>query len=910
MAEQADGSIIVDAELNSEGFKADSNDLKRAVKSLNKKVESLGPTFQKAITGSSSAVATFQSKAETLENTISELETKMEFLSNQHTPTEEYIKLGDEIKETEKLLKHLQIQREKSENSGILLKFNSFATAIQNCEDKIRQCRSEMSKLVASGNAFQMGSDTDEYRQYTEAIQKLSEMQEQISKAESEESDRLQEIADNATTSSEYVQDLMSDIERLKDELRTMEAAGVGFGYEEYDRAYAELQKNEAELKEYKAGLTEAKEETSRFGTVMSKVKGIAKGFGNIMKGAFKGFGKVVKGAAFKIASFHKETSGAGRATNSLIKKVAGLGSMLKRLVIRKLLNSIVTGVKEGMQNLSQFSSSVNADMSALVSSLTLLKNSFAAAFAPVLSIVTPVLTQLIHMLATAVNYIGMFFAALKGSKTFTKAVAVQQDYAKSLNGTAGAAKEAKRQLAGFDELNILSDSSSSGGGGSASPNVGEMFEEVGIDSEVKSFVDSLKMAFKNGDYAEIGIIIGKKINSIFKRINKYIRWDNVGKTISKYILAFSIAFNALIYTVDWERIGDTFAQGINTFIHTIFLLLTTINWDSIGRAIAKGLNGLVHGIDWKLLGTTLGAYITAWIDSIYGFIAEFDWSGLGDNISDFINNAFASVNWAKIGVGLTNFAIGLLDSLRSAIKGADWYRIGTDVSECLNNIDWIAVVANLSGVLSDLAIGFFDLFIGAIETLDWHKLGKDLWNSLVALIQNIDWGSLQSKFWELLGSIVGGSYALAASFWQNVWKSLESAYNDTLSYFKDFIKNAGGDIAQGMLDGISNTLSDLGTWIKTHIFDPFINGFKNAFGIHSPAKEMEPMGNFIIQGLLQGITNAWGSITEFFSSALSSLGSTISGAWEKYKCRGFCCMEWNYNDGFRHLGWFKNYCF
>ena len=52
----ADGSIIVDTELDTEGFRAGSKDLQSAVKSLNAHVDRLGPSLNKAVSGSTAAM--------------------------------------------------------------------------------------------------------------------------------------------------------------------------------------------------------------------------------------------------------------------------------------------------------------------------------------------------------------------------------------------------------------------------------------------------------------------------------------------------------------------------------------------------------------------------------------------------------------------------------------------------------------------------------------------------------------------------------------------------------------------------------------------------------------------------------------------------------------------------------------
>ena len=78
-----------------------------------------------------------------------------------------------------------------------------------------------------------------------------------------------------------------------------------------------------------------------------------------------------------------------------------------------------------------------------LMSALTQLKNALATAFNPILTAAAPALTKFINLLSQAFTYVGMFFGALTGQKTFTKAVAVQQDYAASLDKTADSAKKA-----------------------------------------------------------------------------------------------------------------------------------------------------------------------------------------------------------------------------------------------------------------------------------------------------------------------------------------------------------------------------------------------------------------------------------------------------------------------------------
>ena len=764
MAEHADGSIIVDTEIDPQGFKAGSSELQRAIKSLNKKMEALGPTFQKALSGNAAALSTFDSKAAALEDTISQLEAKMESLGNTRVPTEDYQWLTTEIEKAKDQLMKLEEKEIKMDAMGVKKNsqaWQSLQYDIDLAKRKIADYEGEQAAMRADGTAFQMGSATAEYSQLESALssakQKLAEMQAQ---AES------------------------------------------------------------------------AKGSTSKLAAVGRAVKAAFSKIGSVGKKAFKGCVKLIGSAASKLKNLNKSSNGVTGSISKLGKKITGLGSMLKRLALRKLMNGILTAVKDGFNNLAQYSSQTNADLSALKSSLTQLKNGFAAAFAPILTVVVPILTKLIDYLSKALTYVGKLFAALSGAKTFTKAKAVQEDYAASLGETGQAAEDAQRQLAGFDDLNVLSDSSKSdSSAGEASPS--EMFEEVPIESSITDFVGRLKEAFVNGDYAGIGAAIGNGINTAIQKVNDFIKWDNVGGTITNFVKGVAEGFNSLVHTVNWKQIGDTFAQGFNTAINTLFLILTEFDWPGLAAGLADNLNGLVSGIDWSKLGTTL---------------------------STGIRTAIAT--------------------LRSAITTFDWAALGKGVADGLNSIDWVGILSDLAGGISDILKGALDLLIGFAENLDWSKLGSDLWNGLIGIITNIDWSGIIAKAFQLLGAALAGAVSLIVGFAKSLWESLKSAFESTKNYFATYIDEAGGNVILGLLNGIWNGIKNIGTWIKENIFMPFINGFKNAFGIHSPSTVMAEMGGYLIEGLLQGIKNLWSSITSFFSNALASLKQTISNAW------------------------------
>ena len=96
-----------------------------------------------------------------------------------------------------------------------------------------------------------------------------------------------------------------------------------------------------------------------------------------------------------------------------------------------------------------------------------------------------------------------------------------------------------------------------------------------------------------------------------------------------------------------------------------------------------------------------------------------------------------------------------------------------------------------------------------------------------------------------------------------------------------------GGSIVGGMLGGMLNKWNESGGilgWIKRKLFSPFVEGFCNIFGIHSPSTVMEEQGGYIIGGLFKGIEDSWKSITDFFDQKLEALKKSLSDTWKNIK--------------------------
>lgn len=74
-------------------------------------------------------------------------------------------------------------------------------------------------------------------------------------------------------------------------------------------------------------------------------------------------------------------------------------------------------------------------------------------------------------------------------------------------------------------------------------------------------------------------------------------------------------------------------------------------------------------------------------------------------------------------------------------------------------------------------------------------------------------------------------------------------------------LKKLGKFIWDGLINGLKDTWSTVTDGIKSFT-DGFVNGFKEALGIHSPSKVFAELGGYVVEGLANGITAAVSYVT------------------------------------------------
>lgn len=234
-------------------------------------------------------------------------------------------------------------------------------------------------------------------------------------------------------------------------------------------------------LKQSMSGASSSSKQLQKaFSGLYATLKKIEKGIMSVLSK----IGKLIK-SMFSLGTATKKSSG---GFNFGLKTILKYGFGIRSLYI--LVNKLKKAVREGMENLIQYSERTNVSVSTLNSSLSQFKNASAAAFAPILNAIAPALNQLIQLFIRATNAVNQFLSALTGSDTWIKAKYNYEDVADSISGAADAAKGA---LQPFDKLNNLTTQKNADGG--ISPD--DMFETVPISDKIKDFAEKVKDILK-----------------------------------------------------------------------------------------------------------------------------------------------------------------------------------------------------------------------------------------------------------------------------------------------------------------------------------------------------------------------------------------------------------------------------
>lgn len=302
---------------------------------------------------------------------------------------------------------------------------------------------------------------------------------------------------------------------------------------------------------------------------------------------------------------------------------------------------------------------------------------------------------------------------------------------------------------------------------------------------------------------------------------------------------------------------NETFRNFVNTA------------WAQIKEVISGVVNALV---------TFFTVTIPGAIDAVVAWFQT-----LADNISNFFTVVIPEkinelVQWftglpERIGYAI-GFAIGTLANwvVSLAEKAAE---IGPQVIDAVVNF-FSQLPGKIWNFLIQTATNFADwitqtkekaLTVGAqiIDTVVnfFLQLPGRIWNALLDAIARIkQWGS----------DII--SWARTA---------IPNVISTIISFFEELpgkMLEIGKNLLMGLADGISSAVGAVVGKVKS-VAGSILNGFKDAFDIHSPSKATAKMGNMLMQGLAVGVSDSsnvvMSTVMKMADTLITKLESLVS---------------------------------
>lgn len=882
--------------------------LKQEAEAVQTAANGAGDSLESSLSGTSESAGRLQGQLSTVNRQIAEMEAK---IAEQEATKLPYVEQAEELRakikaaeaeaanyqkawvngtpgaDTDQAASQAQANELRAEYEAVVAQIDKMDKALEKSDAKLERLKTkagELAQRLEEANAASEGESEEAKEPKEPAAEKPSGGAEEITKS--------------AEVANQKIVQLNAKMQELKAKIKELEGAGIGLGYTEYDQAIHELGRVNGALNEYKQKVTETRSFSERLSDAFGNAKNAAANFlksglerlknglqavgsavGSCVKRLAKmTFSKIaggIKSAVGQLGNFAKQSRQTASTAKVLAKTMTSLKTMLISRVKRTFISYLMDEIKSAVGGLAQYSNAFDQSISGMRNATSELGANLAVSFSNLVNAVAPAITTIISYLSQAASYLSAFFGMLGGKSSVTVAKKQTDSYAESLNDatdSANALNKANHTL-GIDELNVVSQDS----GGSSSGKTGtDIYEEIPIDQllpeDVSTWFDSIKTAFQNGDCEGIGGALTSGLSTAVSGVGTWIE-TTVAPKATEWSGRIAQLLNGAVSGLDWAGVGSLFGTGLNTVAATADTFLTTFDFQNLGSEIATAVNGLFDTVDWEGLGATFGHYWTALIDTVYGFVTTTDWESIGTSIAGFISGWFNGVDWLTLGTAVGIGISGVISTIHTVITETDWATmggtLGGSVNALFDNIDW----ADIGSTVSDGFVGALTFLSETIKTLDWQQLGADV----VEMLTSIDWSGCATALSDGIGAALGG----LAGF---IWGVISPAWDEVVGWWKENAFEDGKFTILGLLDGILEALANIGTWIVEHIFQPFINGFKEAFGIHSPSTVMAEQGNFLVEGLLEGIKGVWDSITEYFSTALTELKTAIGEKWDAMK--------------------------
>lgn len=655
-------------------------------------------------------------------------------------------------------------------------------------------------------------------------------------------------------------------------------------------------------------------------------------------------------------------------------KQVSSL-SQTDKAVLRYIAIMKQTANVQG--NLAQTIQSPANQIKILKAQLDMLAKSVGSLLYPALKSILPPLIAAVQLIREFVEWVAKLMGVKVVFTDFTKSADSVGGIGDAMDDTADSTKKAAKALKdytmGFDELNIIDPTQGSSDSGAGAGAAGNLLGDVDLsgydmfkqyNEEFAKQIDAIKQKIKDM-LPVIGAIsaalalwkITNFLTDIATAISKMTDLQKLALSIATVVVEASLVFSfAKGYASSGnllELLGEVVSAAFGSFV-----LWRTMGADGVtlgmGIAFVASLAGLTYalGTGEANLGDA-STWIQAALTTAFGSIT---------GITLLTNLGAAAGTAATLSIGLAGlitfagitFSLGeklkefpVLNTIITALMGIFGGAAGAGVALLVGAslpvagavaaagvgiglvLHWAGIKwgAKESGEKTDAAAeadikmhyveNVFEQRIDAIKQIivtKWNAV-IDFMTSLPEKVGNIvssigEWfSSLPEKIGYALGFAVGkiGEWVgnmvttvttevpkivssvvkffeeLPGNIWTAILKALDviSKWRERMIAFvvievpkiissivgefkklPDELRKLGKFIWDGLINGLKDAWSTVTNGIKSFT-DGFVNGFKDALEIHSPSQVFHQIGVYVVQGLANGITGSLGYIND-----------------------------------------------
>ena len=500
--------------------------------------------------------------------------------------------------------------------------------------------------------------------------------------------------------------------------------------------------------------------------------------------------------------------------------------------------------------------------MRILSAQLTQMKRAFGNIVSVLVTQFIPYIQATVEIITEAANAIAKYFgfdssdyeADTSGiKKNWNAAEDSVDDYSESL-------KEAKKQMMGFDELNIISN-----------PDSGNSAEDIGGLGDMGVYEYDFLKGLKTEKVEEIKNKMKDILNYAILTGIAIVGWK-----LSAFIMDLATACMSAGGLLEaLSLIGTKMALTVG-----VTLLITGIALETKGiiSAIKDGLSKInfaeiLSGSFLTTAGSTVfGSAFVTWLGKVGGTKLAFLFAEWGMNLGVTTTGALGAVlgaAFAGIIAGIPMFFIGVRDAIKNGLNWLSSILIPTGATMAGAGIG--AIIGMLGGPIGAGIGALIGLAVGLVTDL------------VILIVQN----------WESITAWCSQACKAIGQFFVDLWNGIVYVWDTVANWFNAWVITPIVNFFVGLWNGISTAASNCWNAIVA-FFTPAIEWFSALFGsVRQTISDIFYNIGVIAKGCWEIIKVVWGIVSEWFNAKIiQPVGKFFSGLWEGIKSTAI--SAWN----------------